>query len=454
MEAVARHAGGQPADPFGDRIRQVGDHVPQQALSRLQGAPAAGARRSDPAIRPDPRGGARLRAALPRAGRLRGRRSDRDLCAARHRARRDHDDRVIGQGSDAARQRQGRDVRHDEGSPHRPRRGDREIRRAAREGRRGAGAGRRFHRQRAGRARHRHQDRGAIDHRVWRSRSAAVPRRRDQAAEAARGAARERREGARLAPARAARRQGRSRGAARRPRGARARLAPAGRLPEGDGVLHPHPPRRRLCADRPRQCRCRSRQQERRQRVLAAAAIGCDAGAGQRTVSRRAGGFANEGARQADRRTRRQELQPEGHAGNAGRGPRRSDPQDRLRSQGLPGDRQSRSAQRLCRARARHRLHRDRGDVGIDRPDAGRTVGTGARRGAQRRLLHPAQPPAGRWRRRAVRCGPRARPDQDRRGTEGAEAAAGVRRHPEGRLRRQVHLGDLGAARRHAAQHR
>ena len=46
----------------------------------------------------------------------------------------------------------------------------------------------------------------------------AVPRRRDQAAEAARGAARERREGADFAAAGAARRQGRARRAARRPR--------------------------------------------------------------------------------------------------------------------------------------------------------------------------------------------------------------------------------------------
>ena len=42
----------------------------------------AGAGRPDPAVPADPRGGARLRPALPRAGRLRGRRPDRDLCAA------------------------------------------------------------------------------------------------------------------------------------------------------------------------------------------------------------------------------------------------------------------------------------------------------------------------------------------------------------------------------------
>ena len=129
-------------------------------------------------------------------GRLRGRRSDRDLCAAGRRARRDHHHRLLRQGSDAARDRQGHDVRHHEGSPYRHSRSDREIRRAAGEGGRGAGAGRRFHRQRAGRARHRRQDRGAIDRRIWRPRTVAVPRRRDQAAEAARGPDRERREGA------------------------------------------------------------------------------------------------------------------------------------------------------------------------------------------------------------------------------------------------------------------
>ena len=250
VEAVARHAAGQPADPSRHRLRQVGNHVPQQALSRLQGAPAAGAGRSDPAIFADPRGGARLRPALPRAGRLRGRRSDRHLCPRGRRARRDHDHRLLRQGPDAARHRQGDDVRHHEGPPHRHSRGDREVRRAAGEGGRGAGAGRRFHRQRAGRARHRRQDRGATDRRIWRSRNAAVARRRDQAAEAARGADRECREGADLAAAGAARRQGQARRAARRTRGARAGRAQADRVLEGDGIFHPHPARRRIFADR------------------------------------------------------------------------------------------------------------------------------------------------------------------------------------------------------------
>ena len=89
--------------------------------------------------------------------RLRGRRPDRDLCAAGLRGRRHLDHRLVGQGFDAARQRLRRHVRHHEGQEDRPRRGDREIRRAAGQGHRGAGADRRFHRQRAGRARHRRQ---------------------------------------------------------------------------------------------------------------------------------------------------------------------------------------------------------------------------------------------------------------------------------------------------------
>ena len=69
--------------------------------------------------------------------------------------------------------------------PHRHPRGDREVRRAARQGDRGAGADRRFIRQRAGRARHRRQDRGAIDRRIRRPGDAAQARQRDQAGQAA-----------------------------------------------------------------------------------------------------------------------------------------------------------------------------------------------------------------------------------------------------------------------------
>ena len=73
-----------------------------------------------------------------------------------------------------------------------------------------------FGRQRSGRARHRREDRSAAHHRIWRPRHAAGESRRDQAAEAARGAPGERREGAHLAPAGAARRPGEARRAARR----------------------------------------------------------------------------------------------------------------------------------------------------------------------------------------------------------------------------------------------
>ena len=62
--------------------------------------------------------------------------------------------------------------------------------------------------------------------------------------------ARERREGADFPTARIARRQGRPRSAARRARGARAGCPQAGRFPQGDGILHPHPPRRRIFANR------------------------------------------------------------------------------------------------------------------------------------------------------------------------------------------------------------
>ena len=52
---------------------------------------------------------------------------------------------------------------------------------------------------------------------------------------------------------------------------ARAGRAQADRLPQGDGILHPHPPRRRIFADRSGRRRGRCRQQERRERVRGAA---------------------------------------------------------------------------------------------------------------------------------------------------------------------------------------
>ena len=64
----------------------------------------------------------------------------------------------------------------DEEQVDRPGRGGGEIRRAAGQGDRGAGPGRRFHRQCAGRAGHRRQDRGRADQDLWRSGHAAGKR--------------------------------------------------------------------------------------------------------------------------------------------------------------------------------------------------------------------------------------------------------------------------------------
>ncbi len=74
-------------------------------------------------------------------------------------------------------------LRHHEGQAHRRAGGVREIRRDAGQGDRGAVADRRFLRQRAGRARHRREDRRAAHRRIRRPGNAARARRRDQAAE-------------------------------------------------------------------------------------------------------------------------------------------------------------------------------------------------------------------------------------------------------------------------------
>ena len=105
VEAAARHEAGGQADASRGGLRQIREDLPHRFLSGLQGAPPGCAGRSDPAIPADPRGGACLRHSLPRTGRLRGRRSDRDLCAARLRGRRQRHHRVVRQGPDAARDR-------------------------------------------------------------------------------------------------------------------------------------------------------------------------------------------------------------------------------------------------------------------------------------------------------------------------------------------------------------
>ena len=83
---------------------------------------------------------------------------------------------------------------------------------------------------------HRAEDRRAAPRRVRRPRNAARPRRRDQAAEAAREPGAVRRAGAHLAQARGALLRRAARRAARRPRGGAGRRREGGRLLQGDGV--------------------------------------------------------------------------------------------------------------------------------------------------------------------------------------------------------------------------
>ncbi len=185
----------------------------------------AAAGRPDPAISADPRSGARLRYPLPRTGRLRGRRPDRDLCAAGLRGRRDHHHRVVRQGPHAARERVRDHVRHDEGRPHWRAGGDREIRRAALEGDRGAGADRRLQRQRSRRAGHRAEDRRRADRHLRRPRNGVGARERDQAGQAPPIPDRQRRIGPHFKEARHARPERAARSADRRPRRPRAGLS-------------------------------------------------------------------------------------------------------------------------------------------------------------------------------------------------------------------------------------
>ena len=103
VEAAARHEAGGRSRPISrssstsPRRRSATRSIP---TTRRTG-PTAG--RPDPAVPADARGGARLRPAVPRAGRLRGRRPHRDLCAPGRRGRRRGHHRLVRQGPDAAR---------------------------------------------------------------------------------------------------------------------------------------------------------------------------------------------------------------------------------------------------------------------------------------------------------------------------------------------------------------
>ncbi len=291
--------------------------------------------------------------------------------------------------------------------PHRRRRGDREIRRAARQGDRGAGADRRFIRQRAGRAGHRRQDRGATDRRIRRSRNAAQARKRNQAGQAAAVADRQRRARAHLQAAGHARQQCRARRAGRRTRGARAGLQAPDRVPQGDGVLHHHPPHRR--EDRHRCERGRG---------------GCEAGVGcarsaLRKIARRAPGGASADLfappSQAKLAPAKEKAARRPHPHLARRRARRESAQRqdrplqiRMRAHAGPPAGMDRARARSGRAGGRHRDHQPR-------RHAGAAVRLLARRGAERGLLRADRPSRRRRRRqrRPVLAGGQAvrRPD-------------------------------------------
>ena len=254
------------------------------------------------------------------------------------------------------------------------------FRRRARQGRRRPGARRRFDRQRARRARHRRQDRRPAHRRIRRPRDAARPRRRDQAAQAPRGADRagERRAHPHLEEARDAGARRRRRDAARRPRGPEARRQGARRLPEGDGAHHDHPPRRR---DLRRSTSPRS--------------------SPTRASSARPAGRAATARRRSRRRRRRRPRRPRlrGRRRRAGR----RDPADLARARAgeakAPIDRAAYRTVRTARPASRlgRRAH-DAGIVAFDardllaRPAPGRSRRRVARGRPGRGLLHPDRP--------------------------------------------------------------
>ena len=123
---------GRGTDASRGDLRCGRDHLPQRDVPALQGAAPAAARRPHPAVPADPRRRARLRGAVHRAGRRRGRRHHRLLCAGRAARGLRRVDRVVGQGPDAARPAGARPLRHDEELPDQRGRGYREVRRAAR----------------------------------------------------------------------------------------------------------------------------------------------------------------------------------------------------------------------------------------------------------------------------------------------------------------------------------
>ena len=170
------------------------------------------------------------------------------------------------------------------------------------------------------------------------------------------------------------------------------------------------------------------------------------------TAKDRAGAGGGAPAKPGDKV--RQGLQPQGLADLARRGAQGGRAKTAVRPHEISDHPHARRAERLDRPRPRRRPFRDRRQGELDRSDAGRHLRHCAGAGAERRLLHSARAQAIRRRRRPVRCGACAGPDQGERGAGRAEAAAGIRRHPQDRLQRQVQRGDVRAGRHHAAQRR
>ena len=157
VEARRRALQGRRADAHGGDPRCERAYAPQRHVRPVQGAPAAAARGSGPAIPADPRRDARFLDPVHRGRGAGGRRHHRLLRDRGQEGRLEGDDRQLRQGFDAAdrRGRGHRHARHDERPAHRPERGAREVRRPAREGRRRARADGRQRRQCAGRSGHR-----------------------------------------------------------------------------------------------------------------------------------------------------------------------------------------------------------------------------------------------------------------------------------------------------------
>ena len=414
----------------------------------LQGAPTRPAARPRAAVPADARDGHRLRPDPDRAGPLRGRRPHRHL-RDRRRSAKGADVLIISADKDLM-QLVGPGV-----AMFDPASGDREERRigpaevvdyfglpADKVVDIQALAGD-FDRQRARRAGHRRQDGGAIDRRIRRPRHAARPRRRDQAAEAARDADRPRERQAHPPVETAGQAGHRRRGgrAARRARNAEAGSRAADRLPQGDGVHRHHQARRRL--RRPRRECDRARPALRRPRRLARPQRRAG-GAGSRDFSRRARRRSRIGA---DRPGIARRDGPDAHAADARRRARSGSARDAVRRRRLPDRQRRRDAAGVDRPRRRGGRRRLRHRDDLARSAAGGAGRRVARIGAGRGLLHSDRPQ--RRRGRPVRGRrPAAGPDRRSGSDRAAEAAAGRPRRAEDRPERQIRLARLRPPRR------